>query len=128
MDKILIVNDNSDANSVLKFRLESVGFYVDIAESGEEGVRKAKLGYYQLILLDCELPDIKGEEVCKILKAEENSSRRLNIVFMSGKEEEFLHKITIRTGAKGYISMPFKGEEFTNKIKKFMVQTENSGI
>jgi DNA-binding response OmpR family regulator len=104
---------------MLKLRLESGGFSVEAVETGEEGVEKAKAGHYQLILLDYNLPGINGSEVCRILRGEENTSN-IPIVFMSAKDEDKLSKITKDVGADGYITLPFEGKEFIEKITGFM--------
>ena len=68
MDKILIIQDSPSVNAMLKFRLESGGFSVETAETGEEGIEKTKAFQYQLILLDYNLPGMNGSQVCRILK------------------------------------------------------------
>ena len=119
MDKILIIQDSPSINAMLKFRLEGGGFSVEAVETGEEGVEKAKVGQYQVILLDYNLPGINGGEVCRILKKEENT-KNTPIVLMSAKDKDELRKITADVGADGFISLPFEGKEFIEKIAGFM--------
>lgn len=125
MDKILIVQDSPTINRILKSRLEPSGFLVDICETGEEGVEKAKACDYQLVLLDCNLPGISGVDVCRILKKEEKF-RNIPIVFMSAEDEEKLVEIVKNEGASNYISFAssFDGKEFINKIKKILVNKD----
>ena len=119
MDRILIIQDSPSVNAMLKFRLESGGFSVETAETGEEGIEKTKAHQYQLILLDYNLPGINGSQVCRILK-EENNTRNIPIVFMSAKDEDKLSQITKEAGADGYIGLPFEGKKFIEKIKGFL--------
>ena len=119
MGKILIIQDSPSVNAMLTLRLESGGFSVEAVETGEEGVEKAKAGHYQLILLDYNLPGINGNEVCRILRGEENTSN-IPIVFMSAKDEDELSKITKDVGADGYITLPFEGKEFIEKITGYI--------
>jgi DNA-binding response OmpR family regulator len=84
MNRILIIQDSPSVNAMLKFRLESGGFSVETAETGEEGVEKTKACQYQLILLDYNLPGINGSQVCRILKEQDNT-QNTPIVFMSAK-------------------------------------------
>ncbi|MFH1360217.1 MAG: response regulator [Candidatus Omnitrophota bacterium] len=67
---ILLIDDESDIVQVVKFRLESLGFAVVTAQSGEEGLAKAKTEKADLILLDVILGDTTGFEVCKKIKNE----------------------------------------------------------
>jgi DNA-binding response OmpR family regulator len=119
MDRILIIQDSPSVNAMLKFRLESGGFSVETAETGEEGIEKTKSSQYQLILLDYNLPGINGSQVCRILK-EESKTKNTPIMFMSAKDEEKLRQITTEAGADGYIGLPFEGKKFVEKINGFL--------
>ena len=67
---ILIVEDSQPQALKLKVTLESNGCHVDWAEAGLDGLDLAQQKRYDLIVLDIELPDINGFEVCKRLKAD----------------------------------------------------------
>jgi len=122
VEKILIIQDSPSANAMLKFRLESGGFSVETAETGEEGIEKTKMNPYQLILLDYNLPGMNGGQVCKILKGQDKS-KNTPVIFMSAKDEEKLTQITKEAGANGYIGLPFEGKTFIDKIKGFLKNT-----
>jgi two-component system alkaline phosphatase synthesis response regulator PhoP len=119
MDKILIIQDSPSVNAMLKFRLESGGFSVETAETGEEGIEKTKAGQYQLILLDYNLPGMNGSQVCRILK-KQDSTKNIPIVFMSAKDEEKLQQITKEAGADGYLGLPFDGKKLIEQITGFL--------
>lgn len=120
-EKILIIQDSPTINKVLKSRLASCEFYADVCETGEEGVEKAKVGNYELILLDCNLPGISGTEVCRILKKEEKC-KNVPIVFMSAEDEDKLIELVKTEGGKCYISFAsgFDGKEFIDKVKNIL--------
>ncbi len=119
MDKILIIQDSPSVNAMLKFRLESAGFSVETAETGEEGIEKTKAGQYQLILLDYNLPGMNGSQACRILKEQDNT-KNTPIVFMSAKDEEKLQQITKEAGADGYLGLPFEGKKLIEQITGFL--------
>ncbi len=119
MDKILIIQDSPSINAMLKFRLESGGFSVETAETGEEGVEKTKLSQYQLILLDYNLPGMNGSQVCRILR-EQDKTQNTPIVFMSAKDEDKLRQLTEEAGADGYLGLPFEGKKFLDKIRRLL--------
>lgn len=119
MDRILIIQDSPSVNAMLKFRLESGGFSVETAETGEEGIEKTKACQYQLILLDYNLPGINGSQVCRILKQQDNTQDTA-IIFMSAKDEDKLRQITKEAGADGYVGLPFEGKKFIEKISGFL--------
>jgi len=119
VNNILIIQDSPSVNAMLKFRLESAGFSVETAETGKEGIEKANRSPYQLILLDYNLPDINGSEVCRILK-EAEQTKNIPVIFMSAKDEDKLSRITKEAGADGYIGLPFEGKTFLEKLGGFL--------
>lgn len=104
---------------MLKFRLEKAGFSVDVSETGEEGVEKSKALQYHLILLDYNLPGMDGGQVCCLLK-ENHTTRNIPVLFMSARDEDNLSKITKEASADGYITLPFEGKSFIEKISGFL--------
>jgi DNA-binding response OmpR family regulator len=119
MDKILIIQDSPSVNAMLKFRLESGGFSVEAVETGEEGIEKTKSGQYHLILLDYNLPGMNGNQVCRILRNQDNT-KNTPIVFMSAKDEDKLQQITKEAGADGYLGLPFEGKKLIDQIMEFL--------
>jgi CheY-like chemotaxis protein len=119
MDKILIIQDSPSVNAMLKFRLEKGGFSVDTVETGQEGIDKTKAFPYGVILLDYNLPDMNGSQVCRTLKKDPDT-RSIPVVLMSAKDEDKLLQITKEAGADGYIGLPFEGKKFMEKIAGFM--------
>ncbi len=119
MDNILIIQDSPSVNAMLKFRLQKAGFSVELSETGEEGVEKTKTGQYHLILLDYNLPGMDGGQVCRVLKEDQNT-RNIPVLFMSAKDENKLSQITKEAGADGYITLPFDGKVFIEKITGFL--------
>ena len=124
MDNILIIQDSPSVNAMLKFRLEKAGFSVELSETGEEGVEKTKAGQYHLILLDYNLPGINGSQVCRILKEDQNT-RNIPVLFMSAKDENTLSQITEEAGADGYITLPFDGKTFIERITGFLKKSKS---
>ena len=119
MDNILIIQDSPSVNAMLKFRLEKAGFSVEVSETGEEGIEKTKAGQYHLILLDYNLPGINGSQVCRLLK-ENHNTQDIPVLFMSAKDENKLSQITKEAGADGYITLPFDGKIFIEKVTGFL--------
>ncbi|MGZ3526056.1 MAG: response regulator transcription factor [Thermodesulfobacteriota bacterium] len=115
MDSILIIQDSPSVNAMLRFRLERAGFAVDTAETGEEGIQKTETFQYHLILLDYNLPGINGSQVCQVLK-KRDGTKGIPVLFISAKDEDKLSQITTDAGADDYISLPFEGKQFIEKI------------
>ena len=78
--KILIIEDSPTQLGFINAVLEEDGFEVDIAMTGEEGLKKARTIKPDLILLDLILPGIDGLEVCSQIKEEVSLSHTIVIV------------------------------------------------
>ncbi len=74
MPKLLVVEDNEMNRDMLSRRLERKGFEVLCAENGEEGIKAARTGSPDLILMDMSLPVMDGWEATRRLKADPATS------------------------------------------------------
>src|SRR5574341_1381452 len=81
--KILIVDDEKGTVNTLRMFLESENFSVAEAYTGSEGIKKARSGAPDLILLDIMLPDMTGYEVCKTLK-KDSWVRSIPVIMLTG--------------------------------------------
>lgn len=76
---ILIVDDDNALTQSFKMVLESAGFKVDVASTGEEAISKVNDSIYELVILDLNLPDMLGDEVAARI-----GSRGKDIIFVTG--------------------------------------------
>jgi len=79
---ILIIDDEPMILKLLSIILCDIGFKVDVATSGEAGIKKIELNGYDLILTDIKMPEISGEDVLKYSRNSKNPSTP--IIGMSG--------------------------------------------
>jgi DNA-binding response OmpR family regulator len=114
MKKILIVEDEKDMVTGLKFNLEVRDYTVIAAYDGETGYQKALTEKPDLVLLDLMLPKLNGYEVCKILKKEIPD---LPIIMLTAKSQEAEVVTGLELGADDYITKPFSVLELLARIK-----------
>ncbi|NCB09282.1 MAG: response regulator transcription factor, partial [Bacteroidia bacterium] len=101
--KILIVDDERDLCEILQFNLESEGFVIEIAHSGEEALKKS-LEEFDLILLDVMMGGISGYKTANIIRKEKNLT--VPVIFLTAKNEENDILTGFNVGADDYISKP----------------------
>jgi CheY-like chemotaxis protein len=82
MYKILIIDDELAILRMLKLKLTQLGFLVDTAGNGEEGLEKIDSNKYSLILTDIKMPVISGDQILRYVKDEKKSLTP--VVGMSG--------------------------------------------
>lgn len=111
--KILSIEDEKEINTYLKTNLENNGINVDIAETAEGGLFLAQSNNYDLILLDLNLPDKNGIEVCKELRLKENN---IPIMILSVNLDTKDKVSLLNSGADDYLTKPFKVTELVARI------------
>jgi DNA-binding response OmpR family regulator len=115
--KILIVDDEKDLCEILQFNLESEGFSIDIANSGEEALKKP-LECFDLIILDVMMAGISGFKVANMIRKEKKLT--VPIIFLTAKGEENDVLTGFNVGGDDYISKPFSIKEVIARIKAIL--------
>ena len=101
--KILIIEDDMDLREGLHFSFAGDGY--DVVDSGtkKEGLREIKKGGYDIVLLDCNLPDGTGFELCK----EVRQFSRIPIIMLTARDTEIDEIKALDLGVDDYLSKPF---------------------
>lgn len=123
MNRILIIDDDSDTLEVLKFFLESNGFEVITSSDGKLGVNEVVSYSPQAILLDVYLKGGNGVEICNQLKSN-SLTRHIPIIMSSAQTNDYL--ILRKCAAEDFISKPIDTDKLIKKINQLInVSQEN---
>lgn len=114
--KILIIDDNPDALDVARTRLAKERVDISCADGGAAGLEAARHEKPDLILLDLDMPDISGFDVCRILKADPDF-RMIPILFLSGSGTAEDKVRGLDLGAMDYITKPFDAFELRARVR-----------
>ena len=117
---VLIVDDEKAIVDILDFNLKKEGYATLRAYDGPEGLRTAREGKPDLILLDIMLPGMDGFEVCRTLRAEGDN---VPSIMLTAREEETDKVFGLETGADDYITKPFSMRELLARVKTNMRRT-----
>lgn len=117
MGKILIVEDESSIRGFIKVNLKMNSFDVIEAETGEEGIEKAREHRPEVVVLDIMLPGIDGLEVCKVLRQD---FPNMGIIMLTAKSQDTDKVLGLEYGADDYIIKPFNPLELTLRIKAIL--------
>ena len=112
---ILIVEDEADLVTMLRYNLEAEGFRVRAATSGDEALETMREGLPDLILLDWMLPGLSGIELCRRWRSREETSR-IPIIMITARGEEEERVRGLATGADDYVVKPFSIPELLARI------------
>lgn len=114
---ILVVDDEIDLCEILQFNLQSEGFYVDTAQSGEEAL-KLDLKKYDLLLLDVMMGGMSGFKLADIIRKEKNINTP--IIFLTAKTGEVNLLTGFNVGGDDYIEKPYSLREVIVRIKAIL--------
>lgn len=119
MQKILAVDDRMDnlisLSALLKNLMAGVG--VILAQSGMEGISKARSEQPDVILLDIRMPDMDGFETCRRLKSDENTKHIPIIMITAVKNDPQNRTKGLDLGADAFLSKPIDETELVSQVK-----------
>jgi DNA-binding response OmpR family regulator len=112
MNHILLIEDEQSVSTVIKGYLEKEGYRVSSVPTGLKGLDVFKTADFKLIILDLMLPDISGEEVCKIIR--QTSDVYIFMLTAKGSLNDKIEGLNI--GADEYLIKPFSPRELTARV------------
>ena len=113
--KVLVVDDSPTERHVLVELLTKNGYQVITAESGEEGIEKARSELPDLVLMDVVMPGLNGYQATRTLTRDE-TTKHIPIIVCTSKGQETDKIWGLRQGALDYLVKPVNGEELLSKI------------
>ncbi len=113
--KVLIVDDSPDALSLARVRLGKEGLDLVYADGGRAGLQTARTERPDLILLDIDMPDMSGFEVCVALKADIELSL-IPVIFLSGSGGSEDKVKGLDLGAVDFVTKPFDAFELRARV------------
>ncbi len=113
---ILVVDDEQDILSLLKFNLEVEGYVVHVAAEGVTALKLAKRLRPNLIILDVMLPGMDGWEVLKELR-KDSMTQHIPVLFLTAKDSEIDEVLGLELGADDYIVKPISMRKLLARVK-----------
>ncbi len=123
--KILIIEDDIDTQEFLKKRLEEKCATVDVAPTGELGMKKFRSSKYDVVLLDYALPNKNGFTIIQEIRTLTDGTKRSIPIIMISITNELLNKVTaLDYGADDYLPKPFFFAELYARIQAVLRRPE----
>jgi CheY-like chemotaxis protein len=118
--RVLVVEDMPVNRLLLTKVLDKHGCYADVAANGLEAVRAAQDGDYDIIFMDCQMPEMDGYTATgEIRKAEEGGKRRTAIIALTADAMTGDRERCLGAGMDDYIGKPFKPEQVAAMLDKW---------
>jgi DNA-binding response OmpR family regulator len=111
--RLLVIDDDRKLCRLIREYLEPMGYDVESAHTGPEGLDKAQAGQYQAILLDVMLPGMDGFEVLKHLRR----TSEVPVLMLTGRGEEADRIVGLEIGADDYLPKTFSTRELLARLR-----------
>ncbi len=115
--RVLVVDDNRVNRRVADQMLKRLGCDVEQAAGGVEALNRLAVEHYDLLLLDCQMPDIDGYEVARRLRASEAPGKHLPIAAMTADAMVGTRQRCLDAGMDEYLSKPLDIKRLTEVLK-----------
>jgi DNA-binding response OmpR family regulator len=115
--RILVVEDEKDVAKALHIGLSRDGYAVDVAENGNKALEALAVNEYDLLVLDLNLPDMDGLDICRLAR-EKHPSLLILILTARGKQKDIITGLDY--GADDYLIKPFHLKELLARIRALL--------
>lgn len=123
---ILIVEDEAPLAEMLRYNLEKSGYRTQVAHSGEEALQRVAIEPPDLAVVDWMLPERSGIEVCRSLRAGEDT-KRLPIIMLTARGEESDRVLGLEAGADDYVVKPYSPREMVARVNALLRRSDIRG-
>jgi two-component system phosphate regulon response regulator PhoB len=117
---ILIVEDEQDLVDMMRFNLEREGMRTTAVTHGKQALETIAEGPKpDLVLLDLMLPDMRGTDVCRRIRADE-ATRDIPVMMVTARVDEIDRVVGFEVGADDYVTKPFSVRELMCRVKALL--------
>jgi two-component system sensor histidine kinase/response regulator len=120
--RVLLAEDNIVNQKVAARMLERLGLRTDVAADGREAVAMFQLAWYDLILMDCQMPEMDGYAATEAIRTIERGERRVAIIAMTAEAIGGARERCLSAGMDDYIAKPVKFESLVEVLRKWVVR------
>ena len=125
MKKLLIIEDEESVLMALEIDLKMEGYEVSSAKDGVTGLKMAREGGYDLIILDIMLPEMNGFEVCKQLR---QAGITTPVLMLTAKSQEIDKVLGLELGADDYVTKPFSPRELSARVNALLRRANQTQV
>jgi CheY-like chemotaxis protein len=126
--RVLVAEDNIVNQKVATMMLQSLGCYVEIAANGREALRMLDTTPFDIVFMDCEMPDMDGYEATAEIRRSEDK-RHLPIIAVTAKATKGDRDYCLQAGMDDYMSKPVKLQDFQAALERWSpkISAEDTG-
>jgi CheY-like chemotaxis protein len=118
--KILVVEDNPVNQKVAAMQLAKLGIQADIAANGREGVEVLRKLPYDLVFMDCQMPEMNGYDATSEIRRLDSPNRRVPVIAMTAEALDGYRDRCLRAGMDDYITKPVSIEDLARVLRAWL--------
>lgn len=125
-DTVLVIEDEPDVLDLLRLHLRKEGYAVLEAGDGVSGLKIAREKLPAAIVLDLMIPEMRGEDVCRQIRANE-STARVPVIMLTAKARPEERVAGLELGADDYLTKPFSPRELILRLQLLIQKSRSAG-
>jgi CheY-like chemotaxis protein len=135
--RVLLVEDNRVNQELAKAMLSNLGFEVDLAADGRAGIDAAFSRHYDVVLMDCQMPEMDGFQATAAIRAHELDTgvrgtefvpRRMPIIALTANAMKGDRERCLAVGMDDYLAKPFRQEQLEQVLRRWLEPIEHPQI
>jgi CheY-like chemotaxis protein len=122
--RVLVAEDNVVNQKVAIRMLEKLGLRADVAGNGREAVEMLRILPYDIVFMDCQMPEMNGYEAIGEIRHREHPNRHVPVIAMTADAIAGSRERCIEAGMDDYIAKPVKMEALIDALKRWAIPKE----
>ncbi|HRJ72807.1 MAG TPA: ATP-binding protein, partial [Terrimicrobiaceae bacterium] len=120
--RVLLVEDNLTNQKVAVLQLKQLGFQADIAENGRKAVEALERSHYDLVFMDCQMPEMDGFQATRLIRAPDSRvlNRNIPIIALTANAIKGDADKCLEAGMSDYLAKPVRSSDIAAMLAKWL--------
>ncbi|MFT3781871.1 MAG: response regulator [Nibricoccus sp.] len=118
--KVLIAEDNPTNQILTRRMIEKIGHKADVVANGSEAIEAMGRGHYQLVLMDCQMPEMDGYEATRAIRRNERNGARIPIIALTANASQEERQRCLSVGMDDYLSKPVRYADLSAMVNRWI--------